>query len=442
MFLVFLLLLVGCGARPQPTTAPSIATSSLAETTPLPRPTLPEIPTLLPTFTPLTQATATVTRPPQPTPIPSATVNLTAVAIILEYNIPALGLTRTLTATFASQLTLHDAATGKTVNQNQQARVLLELQTALDGLVLEPLPEGCDLCPRLRYTLPLSEQGGDGWLTDPVLLASLENYFAVHLGPHWPPDTVLALRRSASVYRSAHTVAITSEGQMWRWTAIDNQIAPPIPSPLDSETVLAALEIELLANRYEQECIGMARETLYLVTADGAKTIAVRCPELTLPASLAPLYTALANPLTGFNLGEGEEDRAPLFPYTTALYYQRADGYRLVLDASGELIIAVEGEIEATGTITASLVISLTTMAFESGEMAPGTPALVGTLTATSQDEVPAYFLMVRGPEGTMEAVWDEAAAASLSELVALLDQLIDERVGLLPEPPDEEAEE
>jgi len=431
--LLLLILVVGCGTRPQSTLTP-VAITPGPVGTPLPRPTLAEIPTLLPTITPINQPTPTSTRPPQPTPVPSATVELSQVVIDLEYSIPALGMTRTLTATFASRISLYDSLTGQTVIQIQQARVLLELQTALDGLLLEPVPEGCDLCPRLRYSLPLSNQASDGWLTDPILLASLENYFTIHLGSHWPPNTILGLRRSASPYRPAHMIAFTVEGQLWRWTAVDDQIAPPEAAPLDPASLLADLAELDLADEYEQDCRNVAHETLYFQTGEIGQTIEFRCPELTLPSSLTSLYATLDTLINEIPLAEGESNRLPLFAYTTMLYYQRADGIRLALDASGQVIIAADGEIQATGNLTATSPISLTTAALESNFLTPGTPELLQTMASTDTTSLSDNFLMVRGPEGTAEATWDETSPEELEAIVAELDRLIEQLVGLVPE--------
>lgn len=433
LWLLFILV-VGCGSRPQSTLTPAAVITPEPAGSPLPRPTLAEIPTLLPTYTPINQPAPTSTRPPQPIPTPSATVELSQVVIDLEYSIPALGMTRTLTATFASRISLHDTVTGQTITQIQQARVLLELQTALDGLVLEPIPDGCDLCPRLRYSLPLSSQASDGWLTDPVLLASLENYFTIHLGSHWPPNTVLALRRSASPYRSAHMIAFTAEGQLWRWTAVDDQIAPPEAAPLDPATLLADLAELGLADEYEQDCRNVARETLYFQAGETEQTIQFRCPELTLPTSLTPLYATLDTLLNEIPVAEGESNRLPIFAYTTVLYYQRADGIRLALDASGQVIIAADGEIQATGNLTATSPISLTTAALESNFLTSGTPGLLQTMASTDTTSLSDNFFMVRGPEGTAEATWDETTPEELEAIVAELDRLIERLVGLVPE--------
>lgn len=443
-WVIFVLIMigVGCEARPQTPSPTSAPITPAVAGTPLPRPTLVDIPTLLPTQTLVAQPTATETRPLQPTPTPLATVELSEVVLALEYSIPGLGLTRTLTATFASRITLADAATGQTVVQPQQARILLEIQSVLNELTLEPVPDGCELCPRLSYSLPVAEQSGAGWLTDPVLLASLENYFAVHLGPHWPPNTVLGLRRSASPYRPAHTLAFTADGQLWRWSAIDSQVAPQEEALLTWDDLVSSPDVLALDNSYQQECLNVARETLYFQLEETTKTIQIRCPELSLPTTLTDLYTALAVRMGTVGLAEGESDRSPLFPYTTALYYQREDGYRLTLDKNGLVVIAAEGEIQATANLTASLPISLTTTALESGLMVPGTPELLHTFTTTDTTSLPTNFLMVRDPDGTAEYTWNDEVDAVLEPVIAELNRLIDELVGLVPEAEEEASDE
>ena len=431
--LLLLLFIVGCGSRPQ--TTPTASSASVTpDSTALPRPTLVTIPTLLPTFTPINRPTATATRPLQPTPNPSATVTLSEEVMSLEFTIPGLGMTRTLTATFASRITLTDVPTGVTVVQPQQSRVLLELQSVLDGLALEPVPDGCDLCPHLHYELPVAGTSGDGWLTDPLLLASLENYFAIHLGPHWPPQTVLALRRSASPYRSAQTLALTAAGQMWQWTAVDNQIAPPTAAPSLAEFLPADLREAGWADSYQQECRNVPRETLFITQGEQTQTISFRCPGITLPDSLTPLYAALDGLITAMPLAEGETNRTPWFPYTTALYYQRGDGYRLALDRTGAIVVALDGEIAGTGNLTATLPISLTAAALSTDLFVPGTPELLRTLTVTNTSSLPDNFLMVRGEDGPGEITWEESAPDDLVELVALLDGLIDELAGIVPD--------
>lgn len=432
-FWLLLLLIVGCGSRPQTTPSASTPTPG-PDGTALPRPTLVDIPTLLPTFTPVNRPTATATRPLQPSPIPSATVTLSEVVMSVEFSIPGLGMTRTLTATFASRITLSDAQTGLTVVEPQQSRILLELQSVLDGLSLDPIPDGCDLCPRLRYELPVAGQSGDGWLTDPVLLASLENYFAIHLGPHWPPNTVLGLRRSASVYRSAQTVAFTADGQMWRWSAIDSELALPETAPSLADLLPTDLDERGWADSYQQECRNVSRETLLVVQGEQSQTITFRCPEITLPDSLTPLYAALDGLMAEMRLVEGETNRVPWFPYTTAIYYQRADGYRLALDRNGSVVIASEGEIRGTGNLTATLPISLTAAALDTDLFTPGTPELLRTLTVTDATSLPDNFLMVRGETGPGEITWDETVPDDLAELVATLDALINDLVGIVPE--------
>ncbi len=154
------------------------------------------------------------------------------------------------------------------------------------------------------------------------------------------------------------------------------------------------------------------------------------------------LYVTLDNAFGTVGLAEGESDRQPLFPYTTALYYQRADGYRLAWDANGQAVIAAAGEVQATANLTASLPISLTTTALESELLVPGTPQLLQTFATTDTTSLPANFLMVRGPDGTAEYTWDDEVDEALQSLVAELNRLIDELVGLVPEAEEESSGE
>jgi hypothetical protein len=133
-------------------------------------------------------------------------------------------------------------------------------------------------------------------------------------------------------------------------------------------------------------------------------------------------------------LAEGEINRTPWFPYTTALYYQRADGYRLTLDRNGNIVVALEGEVQGTGNLTTTLPISLTAAALSTDLFTSGTPELLRTLTVTDTTSLPDNFLMVRGEDGPGEITWEESAPDDLAELVAILDRLIDDRVGLVPE--------
>src|SRR5690606_7332989 len=120
-----------------------------------------------------------------------------------------------------------DLQTDRQLVKTNQAAVLLEIQGALLNRQLAELPDDCDRCVHFSYELPLVPQQGAGWLEDPVFLASVENFMAVNLGPHFPPDTVLGLRRRASAYNVAQTLALTADGTLWRWLATASAVEPP-----------------------------------------------------------------------------------------------------------------------------------------------------------------------------------------------------------------------
>lgn len=98
----------------------------------------------------------------------------------------------------------------------------------------------------------------------------------------------------------------------------------------------------------------------------------------------------------------------------------------------------MRGRISATANLTASWPISLTTVALAQDVFTPGTPELLRTMVTTDTAGLPDNFLMVRALEGTYEATWDEEIPEMLADLVAELDVLITELVGLVPE--DEES--
>jgi hypothetical protein len=222
------LLLLGCS---QP--APPAATDS-------PTPTTEDLPTvsgpspvaqLPPTFTPRPEelAPSPTPRPTQPpgTPAPTNTpIDFEQTAVEVRYQIPSLGLDRRLQGNINSQIIYVDEATGAAFQRNNQASILLELQQVLPNLELAELPDECDSCVRLTYELPLRDEAGTGWLQDPVLLASVENLMVVNLGPHWPPEAVVGLRRSASAFEPAHTIALAEDGRLWAWLATMPDVGP------------------------------------------------------------------------------------------------------------------------------------------------------------------------------------------------------------------------
>ncbi|MBK7894724.1 MAG: hypothetical protein IPJ90_07540 [Anaerolineaceae bacterium] len=191
-----------------------------------PRPSFPHLHPLPPGSEINTIPIVTVTQAPLPTQATKTPIPFGANVVELRLTIPSLGLDRRLQGSVNSQIVLVDERTGFAVQRDNQASVLLDLQQVLPELVTTAVPEGCDSCVRITYSLPFSGVEGEGWLRDPVLLASLENYFTITLGPHFPAAAMIGLRRSASPYAPAHTIAVMEDGRLYRWMANQAEVAP------------------------------------------------------------------------------------------------------------------------------------------------------------------------------------------------------------------------
>jgi hypothetical protein len=420
--------LAGCGqatVTPVATVAPGVTAVPLPEVITTPR----QLPTLYPTATPFAPATVAPTQPPRPTAVATTPVAFDQIVVDLHYRLPALGLERRLQGDVSGRLTMEDRSAGLSLVRESQGRILLEMQQGLAHLSLAELPEDCPHCVWMAYDLPLSGMAGSGWLEDVTLLASLDNFTAIHLGPHVPPDTWIALRRSATSYWVAHTVAITTDGRAWRWLATEGRIAEP--STLDVEMArfqeaIAALEGLELADAYTAPCLDAARETLFLPGSSEGATIRIVCPALSLPASLLPLYLELEA-----LLAESVADAAPppeLLSLTTLLYYQSAGDERLRILHDNQAVVESGGEIY-TGTLSATEVISLTAGLEQSG-----------FLTLAPDDELAAEpgvsALIVRGSQRVGGAVWRNTPPAQVAALVMELDKLVAEVAGRAPETP------
>lgn len=423
------------------TAVPSPVIAAPAAASPVP------VPTLVPTFTPLPGAAAGPTTAPLPTPtlrpdLPTGTsISFDETVVTLHYTIPRLGLDRRLEGNVSSHIVVVDEAQSPpfAVQLNNRASVLLDLQQVLPGMELAPPPEGCEGCVRLRYELPLEDEAGEGWLQDTVLLASVENFMAVAVGPHFPPDTIVGLRRSASAYAPAHTVALTADGRLWTWLAIEAEVGEPLPpEAVDAAlpTLLAELPIADLSSAYVANCPTVARETLWLnppAAAEG-RQIDIVCPEYTLPTTLLPLYLAL-DAAVAPKLAELEGPPRPpsRLPLTALLDYRREDNTRLTLHYDGQSVAIDSQGTVYTSTLGVSQVVSLTTNLLNSGEIRPGlttfqrdeTEPVTTTVVATATPAA-SSVLLVRGLYGVFDGEWTGVRSVpALNELNALLDSLI-----------------
>ncbi len=394
-------------------------------------PTLYPTITPLPTVTPSPTLTAAATQPP-PTDVPLDTPVLT-----LRYAIPALGLARELAGTVGNQITISDLQTGHQVTRTNQAAVLLEIQSALLNRQLTELPDECDRCVQFSYELPLVPQQGTGWLTDPVLLASVENFMAVNLGPHFPPGTALGVRRRASAYNVAQTLALMADGTLWRWLATSATVEMPVGADAEWGNWLAEWRQLDLADSYGSRCLDYPDDTLFIAEAVGSHLVTIQCPDLALPATLLPLYEQL-EPLLAAAAGDTSLAAPPLpLPQPAILFYQRADGSSVTLFSTGRLEIGgilaenvvqtVEAEtmLTVTATISAARLLSVDNVpVVPAKKRVPGDPFEFATL----------HVVALRTDRGVSAWGWNEAPPELLVPLLRQLDAWLD-AAALSPEP-------
>ncbi|MBE2225505.1 MAG: hypothetical protein IAF02_28475, partial [Anaerolineae bacterium] len=290
LFFIFiaLIILVSCGTRTGETTPEAVMST--------PRPPM----TLAPTYTPAaTQGPLpTLTPPPaRETAVPETPIPFDETVIELRYQIPLLGLDRRLQGNVANQLILVDETSGRSIQRNNEGGVMFELREALSGIELAAMPDGCPGCVYVEYELADAGLSGSGWLQDPVLLASIENFMSATLGPHFPEGTVMGLRRSASPYAPSHTIAVAEDGRLWMWLATEAEVNPAISSEITPLLLaeLAQLPLADLNDQYLADCRGVPIETLHLTVAGETWNGRIVCPELTLPTPLQPLYLQLNN---------------------------------------------------------------------------------------------------------------------------------------------------
>ncbi len=420
---VFSLWLAGCG-----TAVPQTNETVVTAPTPMTAPTAGGniSPALPPTFTPDSQNIAAPTQTTQPTatavqptdtPIPFGQTS-----VQFRIRIPSLQLDRRLIGTVSSQITAVDETTGRAVQRGNQAGPLLELRQALPQLVLEPVPEGCENCVYFEYELPLVPASGAGWLRDPVMLASVENFLTAALGPHFPPDTVLGLRRGVSPYAPANSLALTADGRLWRWLAVDDEIAAPLPPEQVGETLLntaVSVDSAPLADSYLVNCLRLPVETLYLNVTE-PRTILLRCPGLALPTTLVPLYQQLDAWLAPVVAPAAIEQPPTAVSLTTVLDYTRPDASHLAIEMNGTITaVSAEGEVVTT-TMTLEELTTLTQPFLESGVLQPG-------LTTLQQTDTAVYRLIIRSEQGLLDGSWPTADNRPiLQELEQLMADLLE----------------
>lgn len=416
--------------------------SSSPETPPALVAPIPSAQAIPPTFTPppvgseLNPAipVITVTQPPLPTVETSTPIPYGADVVQLRLTIPAIGLDRRLQGSVNSQIILVDETTGFSVQRDNQASVLLDLQSVLPELLLSPVPDDCDICVNFSYSLPFSGVEEVGWLRDPVLLASLENYFTINLGPHFPTDTIIGLRRSASPYAPAHSLAVTADGRLYRWLANEGETAPITDAPPELLSAFESLNLPGLAQQYAAPCPGTPLESLLLAGREEERLIVLVCPEFALSADLQPLYVSVDAALADLvAASETTVERPPsAFPLTAVLDYQRVDGAQLTIFMDGTAVANINNSQPISTTLSSSQVISLTSNLLGSGSLRTGLTTFLppenaeGVIVTTATPNAPRSLLLLRGPAAVYDGQWfNTADVPILAELNVLLDSIL-----------------
>jgi predicted small lipoprotein YifL len=412
VLLTLALLLAACGEALTPTVPP-------ADVAARPAPPTVVLPTLYPTATRAHQQ-PTPTREMPATRLPESTADLQQTVVSFRYRIPALGLDRRLEGTVGGTVTVVDEAAGLAATLPNQGGVLFDLQSTLPELKLAELPDDCAGCVAFSYSLPIEGAEDSGWLQDPVMLASIENYLALTLGPHWPDGTVVGLRRSASPYHVAHTVAFTADGAMYRWLATEREVRDFEEASLPS----LPNEVAALDEDYSVVCPGVPLETLYLPPADDGEetrgtTISISCPAFSLPASLLSTYLALDERLAPLLVDEQIPVPPSEIPLAAMVVYEWQGQGRLILLSDDRVVLETSSGETFTDTLSAGTAMSMTAT-LEASE------ALVSGVSAYTAAEG-AHILLVRTGAGMAEAAWDDSPPEALVPVLTALEAWWDE---------------
>jgi hypothetical protein len=418
-----LVVLIGCS---QPASS-DIPTSQIVSQPPGESNSTPRLlPTLYPTSTMHPTALPTETRPPL-TAAPSSTpINFDQLVVDLRYEIPSLGLKRSISGDVAGRMKLTDETIDFTVDRNSQAGILLEMQQSLAGLKLDDLPEGCNGCVRLEYELPLTGESDQGWLQDERMLVSLENYTSIALGPHFPPGTIFGIRRSSAEFHDAHSAAVTEDGRLWLWNAMEAEVPEAVSldevDPIYSVDI-DALDLTALESLYIAECPeNPGIETLFIQDGDVERFIDISCPEIALPLSLLPLYLSLDAKTVGIRDLYAPEDYEPPAALETVLIYQNQDENKLTVYHDGSLIADDGAGNVISDTIPLSTVISMTSQLSDSGLTQPGIDAYLAGVAEN--------YLVIRGENGLSEIVWADQAPSLITPIVDRLDLILANLLG------------
>ncbi|MFZ0543830.1 MAG: hypothetical protein WAM60_00230 [Candidatus Promineifilaceae bacterium] len=426
-----LVAIAGCDQEPTPTsTVPATEVEQTAVAVQNDNQETRTLPTVYPT--PSAFPTPSPTAPlPTNTPRPTATpIDFSELVVEAHYSIPAISLDRTIRGNVSSQLELTDETTGEVVSVTNVPGAMFELQQTLPEVTFSELPEGCELCVRISYELFLTGESGEGWVEDPVLLASFENFFSAHLGPHFPPDTIVGLRRSATPYDVAHTVALTADGTLWRWAATEPELTGPETGDSSLLTLVNDLDLESIGSEYLGACPeGSGVEQLFLANESGESSVEIVCPELSLPLPLLPLYLRLDALSDEITADTALPQPQPAVPLETVLYYQQQDGDKLFLFDDGRVQVRSGTGVTVTAALTGTGTIDTALALAESGILESGADRLASGGSAN--------ILIARGMDGVYETGWNNDPPDNLSDFTAELDSLIEDLLKSVEVPED-----
>ena len=259
------------------------------------------------------------------------------------------------------------------------------------------------------------------------MLASLENYTAAHLGPHFPPGAVFGLRQSATAEHVARTVTVTESNRLWVWRATDEQVPPATSTGLirDLRQVMPDSHIlSDLENPRSTGCpTGPGVENLLIVYENETLNYEFSCPQLSMASSLLPVYRQLADQASGEREDTESTSTDHLVKLESIIEYHLLDGTGFSVNSDGSAILRNSEGISKTAILTPSLVISATNRLIDNEFLNEGIDNFLITETEN--------FLFLRGELKTYSYSWvnqDDSQVAIISRELEELMRIVQDR--------------
>lgn len=371
---------------------------------------------------------------PAERPSPTPTVDLNRPVIRFRIEVPAIALERSFEGNISGRTELIDHTADLSEVLSNQNRRLIEIQAVLRDLALDPLPEGCERCTYFSFSLPVEGIEAEGHLTDPIVLASVHHFLSQTLGPHFPPDTLIGHHRSASGYTAAHTAVLLEDGTIWRWFGSDTEMAPADEAEPDLLALYsdAADLFDPLEPVFDADCANFPIETVRF----REKWVEVRCPELALPTLLVPSYET-ASALSAPQLLDERNLIIPstVLPLNSVIFFERSDGANLTLYEDGLVVTLSAAGETVTTTIPAREIEPLIEPMVSSEIIPRGVTVSIASTEQNGElsvDEEAEYeeLILIRGSLGVYEFAWTDRVGQTLVPGIAVLDLLLEEKVG------------